>query len=105
MPQLDIIIGVDPVISIDGSTMSVAVPEIVNVDNDPYRNDPSGGLDSALSAERPSRQHDQNQGPKPSRGGFVDVDDMKVEKVEMAFDAVEVPVQPPKKKRKKKKLL
>ena len=76
-----------------------------NRDNDPYRNDPSGGLDSALSAERPSRQDDQNQGPKPSRGGFVDVDDMKVEKVEMAFDAVEVPVQPPKKKRKKKKLL
>jgi hypothetical protein len=36
---------------------------------------------------------------------FVDVDDMKVEKVEMAFDQIEIPVQPPKKKKKKKKLL
>ena len=73
-------------------------------DNDPYRNDPSGGLDSALSEPRPSRQEDM--GSKPGRhGGFVDVDDMKEEKVEMSFDTVEVPVQPPKKKRKKKKLL
>ena len=36
---------------------------------------------------------------------FVDVDDMKEEKVEMAFDNIDVPVQPPKKKKRKKKLL
>merc|ERR1712238_370818 len=36
---------------------------------------------------------------------FVDVDDMKVEKVEIAFDTIEIPVQSLKKKKKKKKLL
>jgi hypothetical protein len=35
----------------------------------------------------------------------VDVDDMKVEKVEMTFESVVVPVEPPKKKKKKRKLL
>ena len=39
------------------------------------------------------------------RNNFEDVDDMKVEKVEIAFDKIEIPVQPPKKKKKKKKLL
>jgi hypothetical protein len=42
--------------------------------------------------------------PRPPKT-FVDVDDMKEEKVEMAFDSVEIPVQPPKKKKRKKKLL
>ena len=36
---------------------------------------------------------------------FVDVDDMKEEKVEMSFDNIDVPVLPPKKKKRKKKLL
>jgi hypothetical protein len=35
---------------------------------------------------------------------FVDVDDMKEEKVEISFDTVEIPIQPPKKKKKKKLL-
>ena len=39
------------------------------------------------------------------KNNFEDVDDMKVEKVEIAFDKIEIPVQPPKKKKKKKKLL
>jgi hypothetical protein len=38
------------------------------------------------------------------RSNFVDVDDMQEEKVEMAFDSVEIPVHPPKKKKKKKLL-
>jgi len=41
----------------------------------------------------------------PRQNGFVDVDDMQEEKVEMAFDDIGVPAQPPKKKKKKKKLL
>jgi len=50
-----------------------------------------------------------NDGPQPQppvrRNNFVDVDDMKEEKVEMSFENVEVLVQPPKKKKKKKKKL
>jgi hypothetical protein len=34
----------------------------------------------------------------------VDVDDMQEEKVEMEFDSIDIPVQPPKKKKKKKLL-
>ena len=52
-------------------------------------------LDAALSDGR-------GQGRKTN---FEDVDDMKVEKVEIAFDKIEIPVQPPKKKKKKKRLL
>jgi len=52
-------------------------------------------LDMALSDGR-------GQGRK---NNFEDVDDMKVEKVEIAFDKIEIPIQPPKKKKKKKKLL
>lgn len=41
-----------------------------------------------------------------AKSHFEDVDDVKVEKVEIAFDKIEIPVvQPPKKKKKKKKLL
>jgi hypothetical protein len=56
-------------------------------------------LDGPLSEER--------GGPRdrPPPQNYVDVDDMKEEKIEMAFDTVEMAVQPPKKKRKKKKLL
>eukprot|EP00547_Thalassionema_nitzschioides_P005535 CAMPEP_0194206898 /NCGR_PEP_ID=MMETSP0156-20130528/5806_1 /TAXON_ID=33649 /ORGANISM="Thalassionema nitzschioides, Strain L26-B" /LENGTH=700 /DNA_ID=CAMNT_0038933539 /DNA_START=181 /DNA_END=2283 /DNA_ORIENTATION=+ len=54
-------------------------------------------------------QNDHNDGPlsapPPRRNNFVDVDDMKEEKVALSFENVEVPVQPPKKKKKKKKLL
>eukprot|EP00980_Cylindrotheca_fusiformis_P021520 scaffold8369_cov121-Cylindrotheca_fusiformis.AAC.1 len=67
--------------------------------------------------ERYQQNREQNDGPPPSLDGplseprgprqsnFVDVDDMKEENVEMAFDKVEIPVQPTKKKKKKKKLL
>ncbi|CAJ1959448.1 unnamed protein product [Cylindrotheca closterium] len=41
----------------------------------------------------------------PRQNGFLDVDDMHEEKVEMAFEDIEVQLQPPKKKKKKKKLL
>ena len=57
---------------------------------------PPPDLDGPLSEPR-------ERGPRPQT--YVDVDDMKEEKVEMAFDKVEIPVQPPKKKKKKKKLL
>lgn len=61
-----------------------------------YNNNNDGPtLDSALLDGR-------GQGRKSN---FEDVDDMKVEKVEIAFDKIEIPVQPPKKKKKKKKLL
>jgi hypothetical protein len=58
-------------------------------------------LDGPLSEER--GHHNTPRGPLPQN--YVDVDDMKEEKIEMAFDTVEIQVQPPKKKRKKKKLL
>lgn len=54
-------------------------------------------LDGPLSEDR-------GQGGRPPKSNFVDIDDVKVEKVEMAFDSVEIPVQPPKKKKKKKLL-
>lgn len=38
-------------------------------------------------------------------GGFVDVDDMQDEKVELSFENVALPLPPPKKKKKKKKIL
>lgn len=60
---------------------------------------PPTDIDGPLSEERgPHRE-------RPPPQNYVDVDDMKEEKVEMAFDKVEIPVQPPKKKKKKKKLL
>lgn len=63
-------------------------------ENPPERNHNPGGDD----------RRNSHQNPRPAKN-FVDVDDMKEEKVEMAFDKVDVPVQPPKKKKKKKKLL
>lgn len=65
-----------------------------------------------LQRENPPERHHHPAGeerrnhsnPRPAKN-FVDVDDMKEEKVEMAFDKVDVPVQPPKKKKKKKKLI
>eukprot|EP00535_Pseudo-nitzschia_heimii_P007270 CAMPEP_0197178476 /NCGR_PEP_ID=MMETSP1423-20130617/3739_1 /TAXON_ID=476441 /ORGANISM="Pseudo-nitzschia heimii, Strain UNC1101" /LENGTH=797 /DNA_ID=CAMNT_0042628225 /DNA_START=220 /DNA_END=2613 /DNA_ORIENTATION=+ len=66
-----------------------------NSQNYHNNNNNSSGLDMALSDGR-------GQGRKSN---FEDVDDMKVEKVEIAFDKIEIPVQPPKKKKKKKKKL
>ena len=64
-----------------------------NYHNNSNNDGPS--LDVALSDGR-------GQGRK---NNFEDVDDMKVEKVEIAFDKIEIPIQPPKKKKRKKKLL
>jgi hypothetical protein len=47
-------------------------------------------------------------GARPSQqsgSGFVDVDDMKEEKMEVSFDNVEIPAVAPKRKKKKRKLL
>ena len=51
---------------------------------------------------------DSHAPPPPPRAAFVDVDDMKEEKVELSFENVEVPdatAVPKKKKKKKRKLL
>ena len=70
--------------------------ERYNNNNNFHSNNGDGpSLDMELSDGR-------GQGRK---NNFEDVDDMKVEKVEIAFDKIEIPVQPPKKKKKKKKLL
>jgi len=58
-------------------------------------------LDAPLSEDRGYIRNNDNN----TRSNFVDVDDMKEEKVEIAFDTIEIPLQPPKKKKKKKKLL
>jgi hypothetical protein len=66
--------------------------------------------------QREQQHHTNHNGPPDMNGPlsddrpqaprhFVDVDDMKEEKVEMAFEDVDIPVQPPKKKKRKKKLL
>jgi hypothetical protein len=71
------------------------------------------------NSQRNHHHHHHNSGPsldaplsedrgrirQREKSNFVDVDDMKEEKVEMAFDNVEIPLEPPKKKKKKKKLL
>ena len=62
---------------------------------------PPPSLDAPLSEGRGGPRNNNN-----NTNNFVDVDDMKEEKVEMAFDQVEIPtMEPPKKKKKKKKLL
>ena len=53
--------------------------------------------------ERQKRREQYANRPRPEGGGFVDVDDMKVEKVELSFDDVNIPIV--KKKKKKRKLL
>jgi hypothetical protein len=58
-------------------------------------------LDAPLSEDRGYIRNNDNN----TRSNFVDVDDMKEEKVEIVFDTIEIPLQPPKKKKKKKKLL
>ena len=68
-----------------------------------HNHDSVPSLDAPLSEERGHGGSGGGQ-PREKRSNFVDVDDMKVEKVEMAFDNVEIPVQPPKKKKKKKLL-
>jgi SERRATE/Ars2, N-terminal domain len=59
---------------------------------------------SAPSLDGPLSEDRGQGGRQREKSNFVDVDDMKEEKVEMAFDSVEIPVQPPKKKKKKKLL-
>ena len=43
--------------------------------------------------------------PGDCDGNFVNVDNIKVEKVELSFNKMEVPVESPKKKKKKRKKL
>lgn len=62
--------------------------------------DVAPSLDAPLSENRGPGRGNRDR----INSSFVDVDDMKEEKVEMAFDSVEIPVQPPKKKKKKKLL-
>ena len=64
-------------------------------------------LDSALPDGRPPPPNERRGG---RGGGFVDVDEMKVEKVEMSFGDIPIPVptadgEPVKKKKKKKRKL
>ena len=66
--------------------------------------------DAQREAERHHRHRRDSDGDGPAvpippqRSNFVDVDDMKEEKVELSFENVDVPVQPPKKKKRKKLL-
>lgn len=66
-------------------------------------------LELQREAQRHRHRHPRDNdgdgdGPPPRRSDFEDVDDMKEEKVELSFDNVDVPVQPPKKKKRKKLL-
>jgi len=56
--------------------------------------------------ERHRQQHEEQQSqPRAAPSRFVDVDDMKEEKVDLAFDKVPIPPPVTKKKKKKRKLL
>jgi hypothetical protein len=66
----------------------------------PENRDMASSLDAPLSDSRGSARGNRER----INSSFVDVDDMKEEKVDMAFDTVEIPIQPPKKKKKKKLL-
>ena len=68
-----------------------------------YNQAVEASLDGPLQEDRPPPRS-MNTG-SGGGGGFVDVDDMKEEKVEMSFDNVELPIQPLAKKKKKRKLL
>jgi len=70
--------------------------------------------DSEMRPPREMRRpdfDDNRSGPSSSApsggggGGFVDVDDMKEEKMQVSFDNVEIPAVAPKRKKKKRKLL
>lgn len=68
-------------------------------------------LEAQQEAQRHRHRHSRDSdgdgdGPlsAPRRNDFEDVDDMKEEKVELSFENVDVPVQPPKKKKRKKLL-
>jgi hypothetical protein len=73
-----------------------------------HNHDSAPSLDAPLSEERGHSGGGGGGGgvrqQREKSSNFVDVDDMKEEKVEMAFDNVEIPIQPPKKKKKKKLL-
>jgi hypothetical protein len=73
--------------------------------NDDHQNN-RGGLSSsgALGSNR-SGPNTSGGGGGGGGGGFVDVDDMKEEKMEVSFDNVEIPAVALKKKKKKRKLL
>jgi hypothetical protein len=62
-----------------------------------------------MRSRRDEVRHHHNYVPREAepirRSQFVDVDDMKVEKVEMSFENVEVPTAAAQKKKKKRKLL
>jgi hypothetical protein len=53
---------------------------------------------------RRDEQMQQPHMPRRAPSTFVDVDDMKEEKVELKFDTVDIPVEAPKKKKRKKLL-
>jgi hypothetical protein len=64
---------------------------------------PQGGGEFGGNNEE-NRGSSGGGGPRPEKG-FVDVDDMKEEKMEVSFDNVEIPAVAPKRKKKKRKLL
>jgi hypothetical protein len=66
---------------------------------------PAPSLDAPLSEDRGQGGGGGGRHHREKNHYFVDVDDMKEEKVDMVFDTVEIPVVPPKKKKKKKLLL
>jgi len=97
-----------PQILVDCGSRFGSVPSSVQGATEPRANDPEPDLWREEQI-RIQRRHDGGGGGGGSggpRGGsdFVDVDDMKDEKVELSFDNI-VPVVPKKKKKKKKRKL
>lgn len=112
-----------PPIFVDCGTNFGLVPSYVTGGEHPSAPDPEPDLwkkeedrrkrlaQQEAHRQQQHRHHDDEAGgdgasaPPRRSNNFVDVDDMKEEKVELSFENVTVPVQPPKKKKKKKKKL
>ena len=62
-----------------------------------------GGIGGDRLDERSQPSVSNQDGGGGNGGSFLDVDDMKDEKVELSFENVNVLAPPPKKKRKKKR--
>jgi hypothetical protein len=91
------------------STVVGAIPMVEDPEPELWRQEEERRKKSEEKEEMRNRRRDEqmqqqqqpNSMPRRAPNTFVDVDDMKEEKVELKFDTVDIPIEAPKKKRKK----